>query len=133
MSIRTKVVAGLLTAGIAVTGVTAAAWADTTPTTTANPPASATVKGCKNASQRVDRLQGRVTKLEAVADRLQKAHDQAVDRHHPARAAKLQARIDKIHQRAGTVRARMQKVEQRCNVRPSSPTTSTTTAPGTTK
>jgi exonuclease VII large subunit len=124
-SLRTKVLAAVLTTGVAVTGLSAAAWADTTSTTTPSTAPAAAVKGCKHAEQRVDRLQHVRSRLETLLDRLQKAHQKAVDHHHAKRAQKLQSRIDKVNKRLETVKDRMQKIEQRCNVSPA-PTTRTT-------
>jgi N-methylhydantoinase A/oxoprolinase/acetone carboxylase beta subunit len=123
-NLRTKLVAAFLTTGIAVAGLGTTAWADTT-TTTPAPAAAVTAKGCKHAEQRVDRLQRVRSKLESQLDRLQKAHQTAVDHHNTKRAQKLESRIDKATRRLEAVKDRMQKIEQRCDVTPAQASTST--------
>ncbi len=117
-----KIVLTIATAGILSTGLGGVALAAPAASTTPEAPAAvATAKHhddkCKDVAARVEKLEKRRAALEARIDKVQKAHDQAVDKHHDERAKKLEGRLDKLHKAHDRVIDRIKTLHTRCDTR----------------
>ena len=120
--IARKLILSVAAAGVLSTGLGGVALAAPTAAATPKAPAAvATAKHhedkCKDVAARVEKLEKRRVALEARIDKVQKAHDRAVDKHHDERAKKLEGRLDKLHKAHDRVVDRIAKLHARCDAK----------------